>query len=376
MCGTGVTMARDGVLAEWLRWVVLILTGSLDRDGGMRFNRGAINRLRPPRDRVASVPMLAGAPSRPELPRLLGQLPAVALAGEIEAGRIRALVLTGGNPITAFPEPDRMRTALQTLDALVVIDVMESELCELATHVLPATGQLERADLTLAEATAVRSGLQATGAVVAPVADRRSVWWMLGALSQRMGIDALGGAEPDSLTDELFLRGVLAHATIDADDVFAAGPRGVDIEIEYGWVRSTMLRGGRWNLAPGALLDRLAVHVDPGPDLVVTPRREIAWSNSVVYAGAGNEPTARVSPADAARAGLATGHTAVVASAHGSLRAQVAVDPNLREGVVSITHGRRDDGPGQLTSTQVDVDPISTMPLASGVPVTITAVTR
>ncbi|MDB4997047.1 MAG: molybdopterin oxidoreductase, partial [Myxococcaceae bacterium] len=30
-CGTGTTMSGDGVLTEWLRWVILVLTGSLDR---------------------------------------------------------------------------------------------------------------------------------------------------------------------------------------------------------------------------------------------------------------------------------------------------------------------------------------------------------
>ena len=49
MCGTGTTMGRDGILVEWLRWVLLILTGSLDRPGGMRFQDGPLGRLRPPR---------------------------------------------------------------------------------------------------------------------------------------------------------------------------------------------------------------------------------------------------------------------------------------------------------------------------------------
>ena len=104
--------------------------------------------------------------SRPELPRVLGQVPAVALADEIEAGNIRALVVTGGNPLTAFPQPDRLRAALARLDVLAVVDVAENALTALATHVLPATGQLERADITLAELTALRGGLQATGPVV------------------------------------------------------------------------------------------------------------------------------------------------------------------------------------------------------------------
>src|SRR5262249_23484445 len=145
LCGTGVTMARDGVLAEWLRWVLLIASGSLDRPSGMHFHRGLV---RPLRRRTHRAAPLAPPARRPELPRVVGQLPAVALADEIEAGHIRALIVTGGNPLTAFPQPARLRAALATLEVLAVVDVTETPLTALATHVLPATGQLERADLT------------------------------------------------------------------------------------------------------------------------------------------------------------------------------------------------------------------------------------
>ena len=77
----------------------------------------------------------------------------------------RVLIVTGGNPIGAFPEPDRVRAALRHLDALVVVDVMENELTELATHVLPVTGQLERDDISLLADLAVRPTMQSTAAV-------------------------------------------------------------------------------------------------------------------------------------------------------------------------------------------------------------------
>ena len=379
MCGTGVTMSTDGVVAEWLRWVLLILTGSLDREGGMRFNRGAINRLRRARDRSGTSPappeppgpQRIGARSRPELPRVLGQLPAVAMADEIETGLLHTLVITGGNPITAFPEPDRMRAALRSLDTLVVIDVMDSELCDLATHVLPATGQLERADVTLAELTAVRSGLQATRAVVEPVADRRPVWWMLALLSQRLGVEALGGADPQSVTDEDYLCGVLAHSPLDADAVFDSGPRGMNVPVEHGWVRNTLLTNGRWNIAPAVMLERLGAHLDPGPGLVLAPRREMAWSNSVRYGGKGDEPLARLHPVDANAADVARGDRVTITSEHGTVTTTVEVDPNVCEGVVSLTHGHAAQSPGRLTSSRVGVDPLTTMPQASGVPITI-----
>ncbi len=255
-CGTGTTMARDGVLVDWLRWVLLILTGSLDRPGGMRFNRGVVNRPRPPQ---ADPPSAAPGPrTRPDLRRVAGQVPAVALADEIEGGEVRALIVTGGNPLTAFPEPARLRRALGSLDVLAVVDVADNELVEMATHVLPATGQLERADLSLAEHVALRSGIQYTAPVVPPVAERRPTWWIMASLGRRCGVDLLGGAAPDDLTDEVFLGGLLGHGPLDAATVLAAGAHGCDVDVEYGWVHDTLLPGGRWGIAPAVLLDRLA----------------------------------------------------------------------------------------------------------------------
>ncbi|HEV7526505.1 MAG TPA: molybdopterin-dependent oxidoreductase, partial [Acidimicrobiia bacterium] len=273
-CGTGVTMSRDGVIAEWLRWVVLIASGSLDRASGMYFHRGVVQRLRP-RKAARVAPELRPPKSRPELPRVVGQIPAVALADEIEAGNIRALFVTGGNPLTAFPQPSRLENALRTLDVLAVVDVADSRLTKIATHVLPATGQLERADITLAELTALRSGIQATRPVVEPATDRRPVWWMFAALNRAMGRPTPGGLDPDRITDEDYLRGALAGAPIDADDVIAAGPRGIGHPVEYGWVHAELLPDGRWSIAPAALVERLAAYVDPEPTaFLLAPRRE------------------------------------------------------------------------------------------------------
>ncbi len=365
-CGTGVTMARDGVLAEWLRWVILIASGSLDRPGGMHFHRGAIHQLRrrgPRRDAPAAL----AVPGRPELPRVLGQVPAVALTDAIETGAIRALVVTGGNPLTAFPQPTRLRDALARLDVLAVVDVANTPLTALATHVLPATGQLERADVTLAELTALRGGLQATRAVADPVADRKPVWWMLAALSRAMGREALGGVDPDVLTDELYLHGVLGHSTLDADEVFAAGPRGIETAVEHGWVHDNLLPGGRWSIAPAPFLARLAAHVDPAPEgFVLAPRREAAWSNSVPYGAHPDAPVVRVHPDTADAIGPATG---TLRTEHGSVPVTLVPDRTVRTGVVSMTHGRPEANPGALTSEIVAVDDLTAMPQVAGLAV-------
>jgi anaerobic selenocysteine-containing dehydrogenase len=370
-CGTGVTMARDGVVAEWLRWVVLIASGSLDRPGGMHFHRGLI---RPVRRRDPSRPkrVAPGPRSRPELPRVVGQVPAVALVDEIEAGNIRALVVTGGNPLTAFPQPDRLRAALAALDVLAVVDVAENALTALATHVLPATGQLERADVTLAEATALEARVQATRPVVEAGADRKPVWWMFAALNRAMGREPVSGDDPVSAgeldrTDEQFLRGVLQHSTLDADDVFAAGPHGVSTPITYGWVHDELLPGGMWRIAPVQLVERLETYADPEPAaFVLAPRREMAWSNSIAYGAAPAGAVVRMNPADIDTTSVA------LETDHGAVTALVAVDPTVRAGVVSITHGHLDENPGELTSERVAVDALTAMPRAAGLDVRVT----
>ncbi len=370
-CGTGVTMARDGVVAEWLRWVVLIASGSLDRaGGGMSFHRGLIRPLRRRRPRTPA--QIAPPRSRPELPRVLGQIPAVALADEIEAGNVRALIVTGGNPLTAFPQPARLLAALQTLDVLAVVDVADNALTALATHVLPATGQLERADITLAELTALHSGLQATRAVVEPVAERRPVWWMFAALNRAMG-RATPGVDNLDQTDEQFLWGILRYSRIDAGALFAAGPHGITTPAEHGWVHDELLEDGRRHIAPPPLLERLATYTDPEPpDFVLAPRREMAWSNSVVYGVTAIGPVVRMHPS-AFRAGDEQGTSVVeLGTDHGDITAAVGSDAGVREGVVSISHGHLDENPGDLTSGDVAVDRLTAMPRVSGLEVRVT----
>lgn len=367
-CGTGTTMATDGILVEWLRWVLLAMTGSLDVIGGMRFNEGVVNRLAQIRP---GTPALDGPTSRPELVRIAGQMPVAAMVDEIEAGRLKVLVVTGGNPLSAFPEPDRFRQAAALLDALVVIDVADTELCDLATHVLPAAGQLERADLTLAEQVAFRSGMQFTPSIVEPEADRRPVWWILGSLAARSERPMFGGAPLDALSDEGILAGLLGHGPLEASDVISAGSRGVDTTPSYGWVRERMLADGRWRIAPEAFVERLALHKGPEVGLLLVPRRESAWSNSIRFAGSGDESVVVLHPDDASLRGILAGDWVALTTEHGSLVATAGIDETLRPGVVSVTHGHPGSLTGTLTSSRVDIDLLTAMPRASGLPVRV-----
>ena len=81
---------------------------------------------------------------------LNGGFPGAILADEImQPGddQIRALFVTGGNPLMTMANSERLKSALQQLELLVVTDIYLNETASLAHYVLPATSPLERPDL-------------------------------------------------------------------------------------------------------------------------------------------------------------------------------------------------------------------------------------
>jgi anaerobic selenocysteine-containing dehydrogenase len=380
MAGTGVMMSQHGLVAEWLRWVVLVLSGSLDRtDGaGMRFNDGVLfpleGRLRAAAPDAARP---AGPASRPELSGWGGQLPCVSMADEIEAGNLRGLLVAGGSPLTAFPEPSRIHDALGSLDVLAVLDVVRTPLTAMASHVLPATGQLERADLSMLENVAFRNGTAFTPPVVAAAAERRPAWWIVAQLARRLGLDALGGErDPDQLDDVDVLRGLARGARRSFDEIVAAGPHGSTETSRAGWVHDAVLPEGRWRLAPEVLMARLRevgeqLGGDPGErTLVMVPRRRVRSVNATSY-GAADPAGVVLHPLDADAVGVTAGGEVLVRSTHGAIVGPAVLDDAVARGTVALTHGRTDVASSELVSAHLDVDPLTGMPLASGVPVDV-----
>ena len=143
-----------------------------------------------------------------------------------------------------------------------------------------------------------------------------------------------------------------------ANQAMAAAAAGADV-VMVGAVGDD--DGGR------AYVERLQAHVPPGDGLVLVNRRDVRRLNSVTYAG-DTEPQVRLHPDDAPGGG----DRVTVASAHGAITGSLVLDPTMRPGTVSVNHGRAGADVARLTSATVDVDPLTTMPLASGLPVTVT----
>lgn len=382
LTGTGTSMGAEANVTEHLLWALGVVTDAYDRPGGMWFNPGFLSRL-DERDWTPSDGRPEpGPPSRPELPRRFGEWPCAGLVSEIEAGHVRALLVVGGNPVTAFPDVERTRRALASLDTLAVFDVVPTETTELATHVLPATDQLERADTTwLLDTYQLAVAAQFTPAVVTPRGEVRPVWWSVGSLAERLGFSALPrGASVATATDESLLEPLLTRSVSGAEALRAHRSGVVRGGATFGWVHERVLPPGGWRLAPPPLLAQLRETVDrareaPRAGPVLIPHRQLRTMNSqlrdVAAPGSRTETVSvRVHPDLAERLG-GDGARVEVRSASGSLTGALTADDRLHHDAVAIAHGWDDPNVSALTSAELDVDPLTGMVLQSGVPISV-----
>ena len=378
LTGTGVQFSPDALVTEWLRLVIGIITGSVDNEGGMWVPPGWISPFEARTGWVHAAEDGSdspGPPSRPDLRQLLGEQPAVALVDEIEAGNVRGLVIAGGSPLRACPEPRRLRAAFRSLEVLAVADVVENELTGMATHVLPVAAMFERSDVT-------RNKVHTAFApALLPLPGHcRPAWWVWGQLGQRLGLDVLGDVAPDTGTDDDLNRQVLRDARESADELFARGPHGVFNPRMWGWMHGHALPEGRWRIAPLPLVERLAVIAgaarDRNDDLFFVSQRVGRAHNAVRYATVVDQhrdpAVLHIHPDDAADRSIADGTVVRVRSATGSVTAPASLDARIAPGSVSLTHGCTEPNVAELIDPVAD--PLTGQPVFSAFPVVVIAV--
>ncbi|MEX5713315.1 molybdopterin-dependent oxidoreductase [Parafrankia sp. FMc6] len=367
--GTGVTMASSANVTQWLAWSLMIITGSMNQPGGAWFHPGFKNQLEtfklpisPPEGSFGPGPR-----SRPETQSFLGEWPCAVLADEIRAGNIRAVLNLGGHLVAAFPDTETLVPALRDLELFATIEIIGNETTALSTHVLPTKDQLERADVSLWDFLIQRVAVQHTPAVVEPVGDRRSVWWVLAELGQRLGYQ-LADSRSGQVTDDTLLAEITAHARRPFGEVVSEGWVEVPREIPAPWVDGHVERMGGWRLAPRLLVDQLAALQPPAP-LVLTPRRQKRHLNSQ-FDYLGEQPEIILHPDDATAAGVVDSQPVTVRSTSGEITGIAKVDGTIRRGAVSIPHGHQSANVNRLTDrSQVDI--VTGMVRYCGIPVSV-----
>ena len=364
--GTGVTMSTSANVTQWLSWALLIITDSMNRPGGIWFHPGFGYQLE-----SFELPIIPreghlgpGPRSRPETQAFLREWPCATLPDEIDAGKIRAFLNLGGSLLTAFPDAGSLLPALEKLDVLATTEILPNETTAISTHVLPTKGQLERPDVTLWDILSPRVSAQHTDALVTPVGQRRSMWWVLAEIGRRLGHEL---ADTDA-TDEAMLAQVSSGGRAPYDELVTNGWAEADRELPAPWVDRQIERLGGWRLAPQVLVDQLNALREPAP-LVLVPRRQMRRLNAQLEF-LGEVAQIVVHPDDAAAAGVSDDQRLIVRSEHGELTGVARVDASVRRGAVSVPHGHASANVNLLTSKD-DIDLVTGMTRYSGIPVSL-----
>jgi len=377
---TGVNMGAHGGVAFWLQEVINLVTGNLDRRGGTLVGRGVIDfpafakkrgiLVRPDRSRIGDRPSVNDA------------FPGALLADEILTegeGKVRALFVTGGNPLLSMANAGRLRRAFSELELLVTVDILHNETGALADWVLPATSPFERADLPfifpLMLGLQARPYLQATRALVEPDGEQRDEatiylqlaracgapifgsWVAQRVLEGMMAIHGLrrGAGRQPSLPQERLLSAILWASGQGTFGRLARHPHGRPREAHQpgSFLGQRVLTEDRKvDLAPEALVAELekaeewfARERAGGRRFKLISKRAVTTHNTWTHNHApfvqGDRSTnyLYLHPDDAQRLGLRDGDLADVTSATATVRVPVRLTADLMPGAVALPHG-------------------------------------
>ncbi|WP_280426318.1 molybdopterin-containing oxidoreductase family protein [Nocardia carnea] len=402
--GTGVCMGPHSNLAEHLVAALNVVCGRYLREGERADDRAVLTRHAPARAEVAppARPYEHGFRSRIDGVRAIrGELPSGILADEILApgpDRVRALIVSGGNPAAALPDRPKALRALRSLDLLVCIDPWLSDTARLAEYVIAPTTMYERADHTvIMEPFFPRPFAQYTPAVVDPPPGTIDDWRFFFDLAVAAGqpVKFAGRIlDPDRppTSDEL-LAMMTERGRVPFGELTRA-PHGYPADTGGAVVGppDPAAAGHRLRLMPGDVRDELRAAltedcVHTGFPLRLTVRRikEAVNSTGVRVPGLvpGASNPAALHPADLSIYGLVDGAQVTVRSAAGHVRTTVRADDTVMRGTVTMTHCFGSLDPADEFGVNVNaltgaagVQTINAMPTLTAIPVAVEPVPR
>jgi anaerobic selenocysteine-containing dehydrogenase len=348
----GLSTQPFGTLCQWLIQLLNLVTGNLDREGGVLPNDAAVPVTGPgtspgQRDRWRS--RVRG------LPEFAGELPVSVLREEIETpgeGQIRALLTSAGNPVLSTPDGAALDRALGGLDFMLSVDIYVNETTRHADLILPPASPLSQPHYdTIFNAFAVRRVARWNPPLRAQHEHERADWQIFNALGESYAMASGKSFKPTPAPPVVVAAG-LARGDSGLDfATLAAATHGIDL----GPLRPTLLRrletaDGLIDCAPElflADLPRLATHLASAPPadaLLLIGRRDVRSNNSWMHNAprlVKGKPRHHLSmhPRDLERRGIVDGARVHVRSATGTLDVEVRSDPSIAPGVVCLPHG-------------------------------------
>lgn len=410
--GTGPNMAPHGSLMESLVLTLNVICGRVNRDGDMlespfMLTPGATRRAQV----IAPSDPTPGAPHRVRgLRGLPGEMMTNALNDEIlleGEGQVRALIVSGGNPVQAFPDQAKTIEAMQALDLLVVIDHRMTATAELADYVIAPRGQLERADVpNVMDRRFPQPYTNYADPVIESGDDVLNEWQVFAGIAARNGtpIDLPGGRldvkDPD-LTDHDVIDHCFHGARLPLSEWRKPENRGKIHTDRVSVIAADPDATGRFAVAPADVVAELAEvrqeaagqDLLPGFDAVQFPYRLVGRRLKYALNSLGSELPglakvastnyAYVHPADLQDLGAQAGDLLKLTSPTSAVIGVAAADPDIKPGVIAMSHSwggltlsdekvREIGTPtNRLVASAEGTDRVTGLPVMSAIPIAV-----
>jgi anaerobic selenocysteine-containing dehydrogenase len=411
----GASVQAFGTLTQYLIMLFNMLTGNLDKPGGMMFTQPAADFL--PHSGRGSIGNFHTRVRK--LPAFAGEFPVSALAEEMTTpgeGQIKAMVIGAGNPVLTTPNGQRLDAAFENLDFVVAVDFYMTETTRHANIILPPVTALERDHYDIVfHNFAVRNSTKYSPAIFPPEANSKTDWQIYLGLAERL--DKLNGLptdkyqllwdkKPTGVVDDMLQMGRYQHAgkpisiatLLDLPHGIDLGPLQADlpdaifhndkkIDMSFDYFMPDLTRVNKHFFETDVLDDN---------SLQLIGRRHLKTNNSWLHnskrmvKGTNNglsRCTAQIHPDDAAKFAIQDKQMINVKSRVGEISLPAEITHKIMPGVISIPHGWGHNKKGMRWKTaeqhagvsvndltdEMVIDELSGNAVLNGVPVWIEA---
>ena len=268
---------------------------------------------------------------------------------EAEKGRLKALYVMGENPLLAYPQQERVRSALEKIDFLVVQDILAGSTSDLADMVLPAAAFAEKSGTFVN----LEGRIQSFTAAVSPPGLAKPDWQILNLLYTAFGT----GKPYDNLEQ---IRAEIADQIPMYADLTQGG---------VGWLKGDAELTAEGSTRPPIMFSPVTNHQEitsPGADhpylgIFGIRRFQMGSGTRTGHSQRIQKQTPHVTvelcPEDAAVLDLKGGDRAQTFSANGSIICQIEVNSELSPGMVFIPLAVADNQAVNLLSLDFNDEP-------------------
>lgn len=420
-CGTGPNMAPHPNVTEHFVLALGTICGRVNRAGDPVPNPGI---LTPAPRKAQAIPPFPGYGVGPKS-RVRGlselmvagvpEMPTAALADEIltpGAGKVRALLVMGGNPVVAFPNQEKVLRAIQSLELLVCMDIRLSASARMADYIIAPKVSLEREDTTLLTDSWYSTPYNHySKAVAEPPEDAIEEWELYWELAARLGVEVklAGGPAPlDARPSKLeVMKLVLPNTRVPLEELREREGGGVYEAVAPTVQPADSGHAGRLDVGPQEVCEELreiraevfsetgagyGEEADAYTHRLISRRLRHVYNSSGQYLSAirkeGVTNPAFMNPEDLRELGIDGGDLVEIESAHGRMPAVAEPAEDIMRGVISMAHAWggtpsedakvREIGSAtnRLVDDATDYDPVSGMARQSAIPVNVRALSE